>query len=224
MKLVIGGSSGFVGVEIVRQALLDPAFMSVVALSRRETALPAGAGAEKFTSVVCHDFLAYPESVQKVVEGADACIWMKTVSFEENTKISRDYAVHAIQALATRARPLLRFIYITGHATARTLSEIPEMLKAMGNQDWIDYSLMRGDAESKILAFAGQSNGAVEACVVRPGLIQAPEREVRNVPGVPNVERVYFVAAMLDQVKNGFDEDTLRNDDLVRIGQRVWVG
>lgn len=42
-----------------------------------------------------------------------------------------------------------------------------------------------------------------------------------NVPGLPLVELRDIVAAMLDQVVNGFEKDTLLNDDLVRIGKKA---
>jgi precorrin isomerase len=41
MKLVIGGSTGFVGAELIRQGLENPAITSIVALGRRETPPPA---------------------------------------------------------------------------------------------------------------------------------------------------------------------------------------
>ncbi|KAK6193024.1 hypothetical protein LQW54_012887 [Pestalotiopsis sp. IQ-011] len=76
MKLLIGGSSGFVRTELVRQALLDKDVSSVVGLSRRETPAPAeGDAASKFTSVVCHDFENYPDGVREHLQGVDACIW-----------------------------------------------------------------------------------------------------------------------------------------------------
>lgn len=76
MKLVIGGSSGFVGTELVRQALSNPAITSIVALSRRETTVPAPAdGAAKLTSLVCDDFENYPEHVRRELHDVDACIW-----------------------------------------------------------------------------------------------------------------------------------------------------
>lgn len=76
MKLLIGGSSGFVGTELVRQALLDKDVSSVVGLSRRETPAPADGGdASKFTSVVCDDFENYPDDVREHLKGVDACIW-----------------------------------------------------------------------------------------------------------------------------------------------------
>jgi hypothetical protein len=59
---------------------------------------------------------------------------------------------------------------------------------------------------------------------VKPGLIDAPGAEKREVPGVPHIELSDIAAAMLDQVVDGFEKDTLSNDDLVRIGQRALVG
>lgn len=76
MKLVIGGSSGFVGAELVRQALSNPAITSVVGLSRRETPVPpSSANAAKLRSVVCDDFENYPDGVKKELEDVDAFIW-----------------------------------------------------------------------------------------------------------------------------------------------------
>lgn len=76
MKLVIGGSTGLVGTELVRQALKNPAITSIIGLSRRET--PAGSSATngaKLKSVVCDNFEEYPDSVKKELEDVDAFIW-----------------------------------------------------------------------------------------------------------------------------------------------------
>lgn len=75
MKLLIGGSSGFVGTELVRQALLNKDVSSIVGLSRRETPTPSGGDASKFTSVVCDDFENYPDDVREHLRDVDACIW-----------------------------------------------------------------------------------------------------------------------------------------------------
>lgn len=78
MKLVIAGSSGFVGAELVRQALLNPAITSIVGLSRRETPVPSelsDANAAKLKSVVCDDFDNYSDSVKKELKDVDAFIW-----------------------------------------------------------------------------------------------------------------------------------------------------
>lgn len=76
MKIVIGGSSGFVGTELVRQALANPNITSIIGLSRRETTLPPStAGADKFKSIVCDNFEEYPDDVLKELSNVQACIW-----------------------------------------------------------------------------------------------------------------------------------------------------
>lgn len=79
MKLIIAGATGFVGTEVVRQALLHPAVTSVVALGRRATPVPANIGPDanvsKLKSTICDDFENYSESVKADLAGADACIW-----------------------------------------------------------------------------------------------------------------------------------------------------
>jgi hypothetical protein len=77
MKLVIGGSTGYVATEVLSQALKNPAITSIVALGRREAELSpdSGSDAAKLKIIVCDNFEDYPENVKSELENADACIW-----------------------------------------------------------------------------------------------------------------------------------------------------
>lgn len=71
----------------------------------------------------------------------------------------------------------------------------------------------------------------MEACVAKPGLIDAPGRTGlvmqavqtvgRSIIGLPKVDVSEIAATLLDQAVNGIDKDTLLNEDLVRIGQKA---
>jgi hypothetical protein len=71
----------------------------------------------------------------------------------------------------------------------------------------------------------------VEACITKPGLIAGPNRTtfaggifkavMRTLVCVPKVEATEITATMVDQVVNGFEKETLLNEDLVRIGSEV---
>jgi hypothetical protein len=84
MKLILAGSTGHVGSEIIRQSLLNPKVTSLIALTRRPIdvlAIAAGMSdgnnveVDKVKSVVLRDFMDYPEDVKKDLADADACIW-----------------------------------------------------------------------------------------------------------------------------------------------------
>ena len=90
---------------------------------------------------------------------------------------------------------------------------------------------LQGETESRVLDYAKGSNGSVEACVAKPGLIDAPGRTGpvmkavqtigRSFIGLPKIDVSEIAAALLDQAVNGFENDTLLNEDLIRIGQKT---
>lgn len=80
MKLVVTGATGFVGTEVIRQALRNPAVSSVIAIARKPVLAPDNAGTHadkaKLQSVVLEDWTSpYPKPVNDIVKGANACIW-----------------------------------------------------------------------------------------------------------------------------------------------------
>ncbi|KUI71434.1 hypothetical protein VM1G_07009 [Cytospora mali] len=234
MKLVIGGSSGFVGTELVRQALSNPTITSIIGISRRETPVPPGATDDcgKLKSVICDNFDSYSDSLKKELEDTDACIWTIAVTpsklnsspWEETCKVSRDYALTAIQTLAGLHRKHdapLRFVYISGHFAPRKRTDD---MKVLDEHGMMAYGLLRGEAESRVLEFAEKSNGKVQSQVAKPGLIAAPGRVLPTIPGLPQIELSDIAAALLDQVVNGFGKDTLSNDEMTEIGQKMLAG
>jgi hypothetical protein len=74
----------------------------------------------------------------------------------------------------------------------------------------------------------------VEACVAKPGLIDAPGKfsfigsiaktVLLPIVGVPKVQVDEMAAALIKQIVSGFEKETLMNDDLARIGKALLAG
>ncbi|KAK0672396.1 hypothetical protein QBC41DRAFT_313750 [Cercophora samala] len=238
MKLIVAGSTGFVGAEIIRQALSNPHIVSVVALSRRPAPTPQNleptADLTKLKSVTIDDFgEEYPDSVKEELSNADACIWTIAITpaksrlntWEQTVKVCRDYAIRGIETISQLPRgnangKPFRFVYISGYNCERDQSKKPMWPLR-------DYLLMRGEAESRILEFAQRSNGALAVLIAKPGLILGygkiipiAQRALMTVIGVPKIAVQEISAALLDQVENGFERDTLMSEDLSRIAAK----
>ncbi|MCJ1384882.1 hypothetical protein MMC17_008000 [Xylographa soralifera] len=241
MKLIVAGASGFVGTEIIRQCLSLPKITSVIALARRPVTAPSDldqhADPSKLHSVVLDSYGSYPENVIKQLAGADACIWTVAITptksrafeFDEVRRVCQEHTLAGLQAMLKAhseggnhdiPRPF-RFMYMSGTAAERDQNKTPSYMP--------QYSLMRGETENQVLAFAAEHKGAVEACVAKPGLIIGPGQILKMVwafvlkyaMSVPNVTVAEISAAMLHETINGFQKEPLENDDLVRIGRQV---
>jgi uncharacterized protein YbjT (DUF2867 family) len=73
MKVILFGSTGFIGKEVLNECLRNPAIISVIALSRRK--IPGAGGNSKLTEVIIDNFKLYPDSVLEQLKGSNACIW-----------------------------------------------------------------------------------------------------------------------------------------------------
>lgn len=68
---------------------------------------------------------------------------LKTIPWEETVKISKDYAIAAIQTLAGLPRKKdqpLRFIYMSGHFATR---ERTQQVKVLGDYGMMEYGYLR---------------------------------------------------------------------------------
>ncbi|KAM3071418.1 hypothetical protein ACMFMG_009015 [Clarireedia jacksonii] len=238
MKIIIAGATGFVATEVIKQALSISAITSIVALARRETPAPQGvdpkADVTKLKSVVCDDFENYSQNMKEELAGAGACIWLlailpsqsKKMPWEEVRKVCLDYTATGLSVISQLPRDStspFRFIYVSGSSAERDQTKKPMILG--------DYFLLRGQVETKVLEFAKDSKGAMEACIAKPGMIDGPgrggliQRSILNVGhgliGFPKIDVKEVAAALLDQVLNGVEKDTLSNEDLIKIGQKV---
>lgn len=73
MKVILTGSTGFIGGGVLKECLTNSDIDSLVILSRRQ--LPQLQGNPKVKVVIMQDFLQYPLEVLKDIDGSDACIW-----------------------------------------------------------------------------------------------------------------------------------------------------
>ncbi|KAH6656867.1 hypothetical protein BKA67DRAFT_532110 [Truncatella angustata] len=226
MKLIITGATGFVGSEVVRQALRSNQISSVIAVARKPVESGAGIDTSKLKSVIIKDYADYPEEVKKEFAGADACIWTvaitptksKTYPWDEVKRVCQHSTIAGMRAIheAGPNKPF-RFLYVSGVTAERDQTKKPGWLP--------EYTLMRGETETQVLTFAAEHG--YEAAAAKPGLISSNQTVARSILGTfmrvtgafPNVKVEEIAAAMLQQAVNGFEKEPLENADLVRIGQ-----
>lgn len=89
MKVILTGATGFLGAEVLKQALVHPSITSIISLGRRHTPLPQNTTplqAAKLKSAVCEEFTNYSQDVKNNCEGASACIWYSPSPFQHSTQ------------------------------------------------------------------------------------------------------------------------------------------
>ncbi|PWY64731.1 hypothetical protein BO94DRAFT_629345 [Aspergillus sclerotioniger CBS 115572] len=229
MKLIVTGATGLLGTEVIRQSLQNNKITQVIALARKPVQVDINSS--KLKSVVIRDYGEYPDDVKADLSGADACIWTVAVTpfrqtqfdFAEIRRVCRDCTAEGFNAIyeAGSARPL-RFLYVSATGTPRDPAQRPMV--------WGDYQVMRGETELMVLDFPSKYKD-VEVCIAKPGAITNSNSWFRVVIGsmfsvlnlftraIPNVHLTEVAAALLNQAVQGFEQETLDNSDLVRIGQ-----
>ncbi|OOG00093.1 hypothetical protein ASPCADRAFT_203986 [Aspergillus carbonarius ITEM 5010] len=230
MKLIITGATGLLGTELIRQSLQNNKITQVIALARKPIQIDH-VNSSKLKSVVIRDYGEYPDDVKAEFVGADACIWTVAITpfrqiqfdFAEIKRVCQACTAEGFNAIyeAGPARPF-RFLYVSGSGTPRDPTRRPMV--------WGDYQVMRGETELMVLNFPSKHKD-VEVCIAKPGAITNSNSWFRVVIGsmfsvlnlftraIPNVHLSEVAAALLNQAVQGFEQETLHNSDLVRIGQ-----
>lgn len=71
MKIILTGSTGWIGSGVLQRCISHPSITSIVALTRR----PIEVKDPKLNNIVHKDFLNYDQDVLDQLKGAEGCIW-----------------------------------------------------------------------------------------------------------------------------------------------------
>ncbi|PSR79548.1 hypothetical protein BD289DRAFT_442283 [Coniella lustricola] len=232
MKLIVAGGTGFVAVEVIRQAAQLDAITSLVVLARKAAPLPEGPGASKIKTVVIEDYERYSDEVKAEFAGADACIWtvavtpIKALSLDgaEVKRVCQTCTMAGLKAIweANPAKPF-RFVYMSAEGLPADPNKKPYLMA--------EYMLMRAETERLVRDFAAQhASEGFELCIAQPGLVTAEGvlwqtlRLFNAIPGLRsvaiNISRGELAAAMLERTVDGFgSKQEMKNAEMVRVGQ-----
>ncbi|KAF8848313.1 hypothetical protein BDZ45DRAFT_606075 [Acephala macrosclerotiorum] len=219
MKIILTGSSGFIGQEVLRQALSNSTITSVVALSRKP--LPAAVTKDpKLDVVLMDDFSRYTPAVLSKLEGAEACIWTigaKSTDPVITRKVSVDYTLAAINAFSQTPKQdgnPFRFVFTSGILAVRDQKKrvflYPEARK------------VAGEAEIQLVDFA-QSHSNFQSYIMRPSGVLTKENTIKNylMGFVPSVRVDELAATMVDVAINGAKMQTWENGQLAKRGREL---
>ncbi|PMD32827.1 hypothetical protein L207DRAFT_439990 [Hyaloscypha variabilis F] len=226
MKLILTGTTGFIGHEVLTQALSHPSLTSLITLTRHPLPPPLSTH-PKLHSLLINDFSTYPPSILSQLSGADACIWCigaKSTSPEISRTVTLDYALAAIQAFSQLPRngdekKKFRFVFTSGILAVREGKPIYFPFAKEARR-------IAGETETKLLEF-GEQNQGVEVYIARPSGVTPKERGVvKSVAAaiVPLIRVNELAAAMLDLAVHGAEKRTLENGELVARGREVLAG
>ncbi|KAI9813119.1 MAG: hypothetical protein M1827_004339 [Pycnora praestabilis] len=231
MKIILTGSTGFIGGEVLQHCLLSPSITSIIALSRR--ALPESvtksSNAAKLKVVIPEDFSKYDDTVLDELRGAEACIWclgvIRLPTMELTRKVMIDYPTIAAQTFNNtlsaqlqgdgKQKKKFRFIYLSGMLSERDQAKTLWFMQ--------DARRLRGALETSLLAMATSNPDTFETYIAKPGGVISKEGGVMNVLKGMNksVGVAELAAVMLDAALNGSVGDTFQNEDLRTRGKAL---
>lgn len=82
MKIVLTGSTGFIGSEVLQQCIQSQDIDSIVVLTRRP--LSTAANSPKVNNIIIEDFESYHTQTTDAVSNADACIWLVVAQTDQS--------------------------------------------------------------------------------------------------------------------------------------------
>ncbi|OJJ48238.1 hypothetical protein ASPZODRAFT_140552 [Penicilliopsis zonata CBS 506.65] len=248
MKIILAGSTGLVGREVLELCLACESITSIVALSRRE--LPASVTQNpKLKVVILDDFLSYTDPVLQEINGADACIWTlgktPTTDSEAARKVCLDYTLAAVAAFEkvaennkdgngneTLPTKKIRFVYCSGAAAERDQTKslwFIQEYRRIRVRLCLLYGILnvyansqQGQVENELLAHAAAHPDSFELYILRPGMVLGKEMTLKDrlVQGLaPSVKVDVLAGLMLDVALKGGSQDIFENSAINELGR-----
>lgn len=194
MKVVLTGSTGFIGSEILEQCIAHNYISHVYVLTRKSLDAKYFKR-EKVTEIIHDDFSEYPDSLLNRLrdEGVEGCIWalgsanIKSYkTLEEAQKVGISYPIQAAEAFAKKLAPGLKSRPLsTGSKPPRYAPRFPFrfiFVSAWGAEQnqfrslwmWNDSRKIKGAAEKGLFDVASNSEEidgvrCLEVTALRPG-------------------------------------------------------
>jgi len=221
MKIILTGSTGFIGSEVLRQCLSHPSITSIVVVSRRNIPITDS----KIQLILHDDFSHYPPTLMSALAGAEACIYCLGSNVpvrppELNRRINFDYALGTAksfsESLVTQNQEKrFRFVYLSG--------ALPE--KDPEKHLWFlaENRRMRGELENALIQLDKDTRDTgFEVHIVRPGFVQAQGATIQNwvIGRLANAIMVHHLAAcMVEVALHGYPDVILENETLNALGK-----
>jgi nucleoside-diphosphate-sugar epimerase len=176
MKIILFGSTGYIGRAVLEQCLSSSLITSVVSISRRDP----GITHLKLSIILHNDFSTYPDHILEEMQTADACIYCLGTNIPVkppslNRKINFEYALAAARTfveLAKAKKSPTRFVYLSGALVEKDPNKTLWFVQ--------ENRRMRGELENALLKL-DQANASVgsRVYIVRPGFVQPQGAVIR---------------------------------------------
>lgn len=219
MKVVLSGSTGYIGGEVLTQCLNHPSISSVLVLTRRDP----GDLAEnpKAKVIIVKDFTSYDELTINELKTADAAIWCMG-TFNGDERVDIEYPLTFIKAIKTRPPGLTHFRYVQ---LGGAFTELPPKEGQKERSLWFyaNGRRVRGAAEARVSESAEDgSQSEFTVYVVKPGAVLPGAILPRCILGDSLSIRINELGAtMVDLAVQGNEQKVFHNQEIIKHGRKL---
>lgn len=215
MKIILFGSTGYIGHAVLERCLSSSPITSVVSISRRDP----GITHPKLSIILHNDFSTYPDYILEEMKTTDACIYCLGTNIPVkppslNRKINFEYVLATARTfveLTKERKPESHFVYLSGALVEKDPNKTLWFVQ--------ENRRMRGELENALLKLVQSTTSSSELrlYIVRPGFVQPQGAVIRTwiIGKIANAISLDDLAtAMVDLALSGSGRTFIENKEL----------
>ncbi|KAI1381201.1 hypothetical protein F4677DRAFT_119348 [Hypoxylon crocopeplum] len=223
MRVIITGATGFLGGEVVRQAIANERITQIFILTRKSP--PDELSKSTKVTVIEHsDFSIYPPKLLAQLAGAEGCIWAiggRATQFpdiETAEMVQVHYTIAAAKAFVAELAPKLpesqkfRFVFCSGKFAEWDQEKSLKWMK--------DTRRIKGKTEKSLCDLADANEDKFEVWAVRPGGIVKRHAGLMNALTVNTsgfITLDHLAKAVVKVVLDGHADRIIEADALLKL-------